>query len=744
MASEFLSGVVSGKQLARCRPKAPILAEAEIAKGTIKYKEYLFLSEDCSQKLREFLSSQQDNINKFLGFASSATQATVKITEQQEKERTALGKLRQQCEQNVTPNCAILAGTLYVAAKNRTIVTMQYGKGYTTALPTLTPELEENLSKCKNIKDFNQAICTPVIQEITAAWNQVDEKQDLELYPNPISYLSEHPQVLEKTLTDQDFKRQVMFENYESYKDIDSVFSQVYSMACALDPSFRLRVSPLAHANFLEQELIAGNNSVTNFAKDKIAQVQERAKKMQEEDKAVLGSIGKIASKNAKLASFENEFLPPLHISTYIQDWDALSTQMVQKDNQEVPITDLLSSENPYVTDEKIPADWDAIYGILSKICMSILGTEYLKIEKMIKDAVASEDKNKVDQTIKNLMQDINAADPADSNKKESTKDSRAFRYLPSGEYNKLRQLALIFLTNIHVLLLDDLEKKRGNQGSFHIVAKQIESAFAKQLTFLARFIFSLKEKSFEASDLSASAFSDVFAEAFLMPIYPLDRTMIPNQATLIDATGTNIYSLYASYLLGSIYGVVALQDNWNVLMDNRGSKNRLLGNFVKEYGVEASVNIEWVVQGAVKATLDMLPIPKPPVLTSVAVTAVSTILLAGPQYIYKAMKSTCSFNKDKCIKTTLKEVSLTRPLEVRITEFLESVQSGLINMIKQQNPNATSQEFDRLMPTLFVLKNDDIAKFKESYVTQKPLSSVLDLIEKLTKDTKTYYQKLS
>lgn len=759
MASEFLSGVVGRVQEARCRPKAPIMADKEIANKTIKYKEYLFLSEDCSQKLRDFLNNQQTNIDNFFGFASSATQEATQETEQtaepQEKGRNGLGKLREQCEQNVTPACATLAATLYVSSKNRTLVSMQYGKGYTTALPVFDTELELKLSKCKDAKNFDQTICAPVIQEITTAWNQVDEKQDLELYPNPLSYLSQNEDILEKALTDQDFKRQVLFENYESYKDIDSVFSQIYSMACALDPSFRLRVSPVARANFLEQELISGNNSVTNFAKGKIAKIQEKIKKMLTSDKLIIASIAKAASENAKIPSFDNEFLPPLHIGTYIQDWDALSTQMVKKDDQNVPITDLLSSENPYVkiivtpadsqpSDEvnaPIPVDYDAIYAILTKICMSILGSEYLKIEKMIKDAVASQDKNKVDQTIKSLSQDTNIQDT--DNKKDSTKDSRAFRDLPSGEYNKLRQLALIFLTNIHVLLLDELEKKRGNQGSFHIVAQQIKSAFTQQIIFLARFIFSLKEKNFEASDLSASTFSDVFADAFLMPIYPLERTNIPNQATLVDAAGTNMYSLYTSYLLGSIYGIVALQDNWNVMMDNRGAKNRMLGNFAKEFGVEARVNLEWIVQSAVKATLDLLPIPKPPVITSIVVTAVSTILLAGPQYIYKGLKSTCWFNKDKCINKSLKHVNLTRPLEVRITEFLESVQSGLITMIKRQNPNATSQEFDRLMPTLFVLKNDDIAKFKEAYEQQKPISSVFALIEKLTKDTKTYYQNL-
>ncbi|CAO4838223.1 MAG: hypothetical protein CNLJKLNK_00065 [Holosporales bacterium] len=741
MTSEFLSGVVGGAQQARCRPKAPIMADKEIANKTIKYKEYLFLSEDCSQKLKEFLTSQQTNIDKFFGFASSATQETEQTPESQEKERNSLGKLREQCEQSVTPACATLAATLYVSAKNRTLVSMQYGKGYTTALPVFDTELELKLSKCKDAKNFDQTICAPVIQEITTAWNQVDEKQDLELYPNPLSYLSQNEDILEKALTDQDFKRQVLFENYEEYKDIDSVFSQIYSMACALDPSFRLRVSPVARANFLEQELISGNNKVTNFAKGKIAKIQERIKKMLESDKTIIASIAKAASENAKVPTFENEFLPPLHIATYIQDWDKLSTQMVKKGDDNVPITDLLLSENPYVSETKAPVDYDGIYAILTKICMSILGSEYLKVEKMIKDAVASQDKNKVDQTIKSLSQDTNIQDTDD--KKDSKKESRAFRYLPSGEYNKLRQLALIFLTNIHVLLLDELEKKRGNQGSFHSVAQQIKSAFTQQITVLARFIFSLKEKNFEASDLSASTFSDAFAQAFLMPIYPLERTNIPNQATLVDAAGTNMYSLYTSYLLGSIYGIVALQDNWNVMMDNRGAKNRMLGNFVKEFGVEASVNLEWVVQGAVKATLDLLPIPKPPVITSIAVTAVSTILLAGPQYIYKGLKSTCRFNKDKCINKSLKQVNLTRPLEVRITEFLESVQSGLINMIKRQNPNATSQEFDRLMPTLFVLKNDDIAKFKEAYEQQKPISSVSALIEKLTNDTKTYYQNL-
>lgn len=746
MKNEILSGTekINGNLVInkRCSPKYPSGAEKEIKDGTIKFKEYLFLTAECSKKIMDALKSQEANINSFLGYAVVSKPVDPnEIQALQVKERTPIGSLREKCKNaaTITPDCAGIVASILYSTQARPLIGMQYGNGYLSAQTSLTPELKQKLTTCARKETFNPMTCGALISEVISAWDEVDVDHDSDLYPNPLSYLAEHSPVLELALTAEDFRRQVLFENYESYKNIDAVFGDVYAMACTFDPSYRLRVSPLARATFLEQELAFSSTGILKAAKENLQKIQS----LSQSDSLLLSKVGKAASENLTVKSDENKLLPPVSIYRYIKNWDHLSKVMIKDKSA----SDLLMGENSVQKNilaehnANIEIDYSAIYAIISKICISVLGPEYLKAESDITKALETQDRQSFDQTLKNVSAEINQPQSTAA----STKDSRAFRYLPSNEYNKLRQVCLVMLTNIHVLLLDEKDQLRGKKGSFSIVADQIRLALPKQLAFFSLYLFALKEKKYDASDLSTSSFANIFAEYFLMPIYPLvqDENM-PNQATLIDAMGTNMYSLYSSYLLGSIQGVVDTTNTVNMVLDNRSQKNRLVGNFSQQYGAEAGVSLEYTVQGAVKAALDILPVPKPPIITSAVVSGITTLLISGPQWAYKALKNTCRFNKDKCVSKTVKNVNLTRPLDVRLTEFLMAIEISLGAYLKSQNlPQGNDPvALRRLMPTLYILERDD-KTFQQQQVNT-PVGNVKELINQLIQNTKAYYDSLS
>jgi len=118
--------------------------------------------------------------------------------------------------------------------------------------------------------------------------------------------------------------------------------------------------------------------------------------------------------------------------------------------------------------------------------------------------------------------------------------------------------------------------------------------------------------------------------------------------------------------------------------------------------------------------------------------------LVAGPSLMYKSMHNSCTFNKKKCPKNFVQKTGLERTLLVRITEFLSAMNVSLKSFIRKENPNKGDEKerrYSRLMPTLYLLENDQVEKERGAPVVRtKDLAS---LIQALIDRTRNYYESL-
>jgi hypothetical protein len=742
------------KFLNQCRPKSPAMAEQEIKKGKdFQGSEYLFLSPNCSKEAHSILTSEQKNINTFLSYAlpqaNKLAQVDPAMTADNDSAKSAsvndtpFSALRKKCIASPTPECLSLVRNVYYNITQRPMTLMLYGNG-SPLTPIVIDDTITNLFKtCSDPKNFADQRCQQFAQKVAQTWQELDPEQKNDLIPNPQAYLLGHEDVLDKTFSESDFKAQVAFNNYMGYKDVEDIFNQIYSMSCAVDITYRMRLSPTEEASFVEQQIAVSDSKVAQNARSVISNVTGKIQSLSQSNNNVASKVGnaggELISANSSSSIVENEdiYLAPGFIHYYIQDWDKLADKEIQiSATEKVKLQDLLKGLKP--TSKKllqqnnivIEVDYATLFGIFSKICISILGPEYLKAEVDISKALQEQNEQNFENSIKNAATQLKE----DSSKK----DSRAFRYLPSSEYNKVRQIALIMLTNMHVILLDDRLKRQGKHSPFHIVADQLRQAFQKQLTFFARYIYALKFQKYEANSLSMSPFNSSFTENFIKCIYPISDSDI---ATLVDADGTNMYSLYTSYLIGSTYGVIDDEGEKNIFLDNRSAKNRLVGDFKKTFGAQAELSIQGALKGGINAGLQTLT-PLPPVLTSMLATGATMALMAGPEQVYKMMKNTCRFNKDKCIAMKLQKVDLTRPLDTRITEFLMAFGEGLQKQIRKPGATPKSQKFDPIMPTLFILENEDSASISKFPPTS--LTNIDEVFQALFQRTQNYYNSLS
>lgn len=739
--------------LKQCQLKSTATAEREIKEGKdFQASEYLFLSVNCSREAHSILTTEQKNINAFLSYAlkpqsqTSNSNISLPITDKPEEKalnNSPLFLLRQKCAANITPDCSTIVRSIYYHIDQHPLTLMLYGKGLNYPTILLDQETTNLFRACSNSKNFTDPRCQQFAQKIAQTWQTLDPEQKFDLTPNPQSYFLSHEEIFNKTFSESDFKAQVAFDNYNGYKSIDDIFNHLYAMSCSLDVTFRMRLSPLENASFVEQQIASSNSKLAQNARSAISSVSDKIQSLSRSNSTIVSKIGNtgenLLSTNSSLNITENEdiFLAPHFINYYIQDWAKLKDKDIQISSTEtIKFENLVKGLKPVskkiLKDHGITVDVDyaTLFGVLSKICISILGPEYLKAEDDISKALQEQNEKMFENSINDVVTQLKS--------EPSKKDSRAFRYLPSNEYNKLKQIALIILTNIHVLLLDDRLKKQGKENPFQIVADQIRQAFEKQLTFFVRYVYALKLEKYDANSLSMSPFNASFIESFIKCIYPISESDL---STLVDADGTNMYSLYSSYLVGSIYGVIDDTGERNITLDNRSAKNKFIGDFKKTFGLEAELSIKSALKGGINTALQAL-IPIPPVLTSVIASGATTALMAGPEEIYRIMRNSCRFNKDKCIAMTLKKVDLTRPLDTRITEFLMAFGNGLQNQIKTNDKAPRIRKFDPIMPTLFVLENQD--RVKSDGAKTLPLNQPHDILQALILRTNNYYESLN
>jgi hypothetical protein len=739
--------------LKQCQLKSAATAEREIKEGKdFQASEYLFLSVNCSREAHSILKSEQKNINTFLSYAltpksqtapSNFPLPTTNKSEEKPPNNSPLFLLRQKCAANITPDCSTIVRSIYYNIEQHPLTLMLYGKGLHFPTILLDEETTNLFKSCSDSKNFTDQRCQQFAQKIAQTWQTLDPEQKFDLTPNLQSYFLGHEELLNQTFSGSDFKGQVAFDNYTGYKNIEDIFKHLYAMSCSIDVTFRIRLSPLENATFVEQQIALSDSKLAQNARTAISSVSDKIQSLAKSNNAITSKVGStgenLLSVNSSISITENEdiFLAPDFINYYIQDWVNLKDKDIQISSTESikfeslvkglkPVSKKLLKDNGITVD----VDYATLFGVLSKICISILGPEYLKAENDISKALQEQNEQIFQNSINDVMTQLKS--------EPSKKDSRAFRYLPSNEYNKLKQIALIILTNIHVILLDDRLKKQGKESPFHVVADQIRQAFGKQLHFFARYIYALKFERYDSNSLSMSPFNASFIESFIKCIYPVSDSDL---STLVDADGTNMYSLYSSYLVGSIYGVIDDTGERNISLDNRSAKNKFIGNFKKTFGLEAELSINSALKGGINTALQALT-PIPSILTSVIASGATTALMVGPEQVYRVMRNSCRFNKDKCIAMELKKVDLTRPLDTRITEFLMAFGNGLQNQIKINHNAPRTRNFDPIMPTLFVLENED--RVKSDSAKRLPLNQPHDILQALILRTNNYYESLN
>ncbi|MDP2193649.1 MAG: hypothetical protein Q8K36_03910, partial [Alphaproteobacteria bacterium] len=521
----------------------------------------------------------------------------------------------------VNENCQKMILLLKGAADNQQVIAYLYHP-YPTPGLSFSGTLYQDLETCAARPSSEK--CVPMLNNILSQWRVLDEKMKRDIAPSPIAFLRQNTKVLEKMLTLDDYEQQIAYFNFEGYQEAQDIFLHIYSMACAMDPSFRIRLLQ-EDRTLIEQELAATSQGVAQSTKSALTDVSRSISATFKSDTASPKEIADRLNINHE----KEKFLAPAHIPLYIKNYDDLK-KIIESQSPagfDITVADLLAGQKQYISSKlgkeyPLHINYNVMYGVLSKICMAILGPEYLKLEESIRKATSAADQKKIIADISNMSQSF----------AQDSKGSApiAFKNVPTNEYNKLRQIALCILTNIHIILLDDHFKKinGGKMNQFSILADQIKQAFPDQLKFLSRFFFKLKRQDYKA--LSILTIGKEFADAFLTPIYPtnLFENVKIDRATLLDGQGKNIYSLYASFVLGSIQGILDINES-SMSFEDRSFSGRLASSVATMYGADIERGIEGVLAGAINTTLNLLPIPKPPIITGAVVTGLSMALVA-------------------------------------------------------------------------------------------------------------------
>lgn len=655
---------------------------------------------------------------------------------------TPLFALTETCKESLekgkpNPACTKLLSVVKGAIANRQFTPMMYGPSNVPVKIQPTDDIMTRLNVCEANADKPE--CILFLNDLLAAWQKIDPKIKKDIAPAPVLYLQKNPKILETLLSSAEFYQETAYFAFTEYTTAEDVFLHLYSIACALDPSYRMRLSQKDRTLF-EKEIAASNSKIAKKLKEKLSGF---SKTITEKAGEKIGAAKAISSK-VDVDNAAEEYLVPASIDLYIENFKQFEKmETTQTDGTTVMLADLLHGPKPlYPTkipkDKPIKINYNALYAIISKICISILGPEYLEAEEAIRNASSTEDQEKLLRKLSDMSENFEG--------ENSTKSSKAYRNIPANEYNKLRQLAFALLTNMHILLLDDhlREHNNGQMNQFTLLAQQIKKALPQQLKFLTEYFFALQDQKYDA--IAMQFIANDYSDAFIDPIYPTSlESLVLDRPTLLDGQGTNMYSLYTSYILASVQGALEINDT-HLVMENRSLAGRLKGSLATMYGTDLERGVQNVLAGAIKTTLDLLPIPKPPVVTGAIATGLSMALVAGPSLIYKTMHDSCTFNKKKCPKDFVQKTGMERTLLVRITEFLSAMNLSLKSFVRDEDPKKGTQEekerrYSRLVPTLYLLENNQIARERSAPVVRpKDLNS---LLKALIDRTGNYYEGL-
>ncbi|MDC0344984.1 hypothetical protein OAN22_02410 [Alphaproteobacteria bacterium] len=762
--------------IGKCRPDMAAREGSPVKKDQVS--PYFLLPSSCGQFLTPLVSQMRDHVPRDL-----LAQAEEKVPGVVHAPKSSpLQELAQTCREDMakgsygTP-CKTLMYFLKEGVDNRQLAPHMYGKQYQFYKINPTVPLRDAMNMCAkselearvtskdteeddwvdiDLEDETKVEkkCIGTMNTVLSAWEKVDPTFQENLIPTPARWLQEKSSVLASIVNKNELDQQVMYFSYDDYKTSEGAFMSMYSMACALDPSYRLRLAQ-KDKTLIEQELAGSNARIAKYFK-------AGAGKFSEAVREKFGEAGEGVANRIDVDEQDREFLRPVSVGAFVHDFDAL--EKIKTTDESIAgvrlnVAEILSGARA-VTPGRIPdgikfkINMNAIYAVLSKICISILGPDYLDAEEKIRE-LAAKDPTEFQKKLGEISDDFSSP---------SNKASAAYANLPTNEYNKLRQVALSVLTNIHLLLVEAhlREHNDGKINQFSLVADELKSALGEQLKFLTEYFYGIHDDDLDA--LGLPFIGDDYAEAFLDPIFPqnLDKVAVDrafsgplpqdverptvDRSTLLSGRGDNIYSLYANFLLASTEGFYKEENVKKVNFDNRDLKGRLVGSVKRMYGGDIERAVQAGAKAAIGLALNLLPIPAPPAITGGIATGLSMVLTKGPLMIMGAVRDSCRFNKDKCPKDYVDQIGLERTLLVRVTEFLTSLGRSMNDLTEATEEgkdfyDEKNRKYSRMMPTLYMLESKILADEKQAKI--RNVSNFEDMIQKMKERTADYYGML-
>ncbi len=621
--------------------------------------------------------------------------------------------------------CANLFSQILYAAQSSNLTNLL---NTSKILPKITPSktLIEESQKCKESED-SQTLdpeCAKKINDLIVFWYSIDPLYDKTLNVNIEKILEKDPNLLLNQMSEDDFDQQAMFELFERYQSQEQIFQELYAMTTAFDPSFSLKETPkIKDDHEIIQELVLSNNSFAIKIVDKINGVNSKLRSHLETFKKWRESkqnpdAGSLSTKVNDIVKSIPESLINVLKSVELTkgvEKKILPDEKLVKYYLEKPVYAKNEDDSHFVAEETDPVRFtedynndhqkiyiNRVYANLAKILVYILSPEYIDQEKkFLEEFEAKRKSNKTDNG-------TSFADYMSKNKDNMKYGKHVFVNLDPIEHNKIRQIALIMLTNLHIILLNKkmLSKDFSGKNELKYVANQIIPFFVKQLKFLTRYIFALKTGDFKAIDLTKSLITEAFADVFIYPLYPknlIEYLKNGDHPSMILSVGENIYSIYSTYVLGSINGVLGEFDTSQNLIDKRPEaariQHRLTGiGHEKFKGLLSGELFGKIIKNQFNVLLSLIPIPIPSIISNFVFDTVSSILVDKGVALFDLIVNSCVYSGQNC-HVISKSVVFNKTLETRITEFLQaydySVKTFVKDVKKVEEIEKSKDDFD-------------------------------------------------
>jgi len=248
----------------KCYPETTV---RESSKNIVNVPSFIFIPEGC----RVFMEPVFDELSTLVAkeYNSQENQALDDewdiIDDDEVKEiiatanETPLFSIMKTCQESLTqgrpgPACAKLASVVKGAVANRQLTPMMYGPSNVPVTIQATDDIMNKLDVCESNVDNPE--CVVFLKNLLDVWQEIDPKVKKDIAPAPALYLQKNPDVLEALLSAAEFHQESAYFAFTEYTTAEDVFLHLYSIACALDPSYRMRLSQKDRTLF-EKEIAA-------------------------------------------------------------------------------------------------------------------------------------------------------------------------------------------------------------------------------------------------------------------------------------------------------------------------------------------------------------------------------------------------------------------------------------------------------------------------------------------------------